>query len=73
MLKAIIKSRRLRAFGSVIDVSPMGDYSALMPEGSASERIGQYWEATDRFIGNSIERDDEKPKAGRDRSDLTTA
>jgi hypothetical protein len=73
MLKAIIKSRKLRAFGSVIDVSPVGDYSELMPIGSACERIGKYWEATDQYIGSSLERNDEKPDRRRNRGDLTTA
>ncbi|MDB5996858.1 MAG: hypothetical protein JWP42_3994 [Pseudomonas sp.] len=73
MLKAIIKSRNLRSFGSVIDIAPMGDYSALMPVGSACDRIGQYWEATDLYIGNSIEQDDEKPEGRRTRRDLTAA
>lgn len=73
MLKAIIRSRKLRAIGSVIDVSPVGDYSELMPIGSACERIGKYWEATDQYIGNSLERNDEKPDRRRNRGDLTTA
>lgn len=73
MLKAIIRSRKLRAFGSVIDASPIGDYSDLMPIGSACERIGKYWEATDQYVGSALERNDEKPNRGRDRSDLTTA
>lgn len=72
MLKAIIRSRKLRAFGSVIDVSPLGDYSELMPVGSACDRIGKYWEAVDQHVGNAIERDDKQPSR-RNRRDLTTA
>lgn len=73
MLKAIIRSRTLRAVGSVIDVSPAGDYSDLMPAGSACERIGKYWEATDKHTGNAIERNDEKSNGRRNRSDFPTA
>jgi hypothetical protein len=73
MLRSIVRSRKLRTIGSVIDVSPMGNYSDLLPIGSTCDRIGEYWRATDRYIGAAIDRDDEKQIRRRNRGDLTPA
>jgi hypothetical protein len=72
MLTAIIKSRKLRAIGSVMDVLPMGDYSEYMPSGKQAT-IKQYWEESGKFLGTAIEQHNKAPKRRRNESDRSVS
>lgn len=60
MLEAILKSRNLRAFGSVMEVFPMGTYVEHMPVGKQSARIGTYWKSTGEYLESAMERHEQK-------------
>lgn len=61
-MKAMINSRTLRAFSSVIDLSPIGNYSELMPKGSREDRLAAYWQETANYLDKAIGRHDQKAK-----------
>lgn len=65
MFNAVIKSRRLRAIGSVVDMLPLGDYSEYMPTETYSVRIKGYWKSTGKYVGNAIEQHDQNERCGR--------
>lgn len=56
MLKAFLKSRRMRAFGSAMDVYPAGNYLEHMPKGKQSARIAKYWNSTGKYIEVAMDR-----------------
>lgn len=58
MLNRIIRSRKMRAYGSIIDLLPSGDYSEHMPKGNRSELLETYWKSTGKYIGIAIEQHD---------------
>lgn len=62
MLAAIMRSKKLRAIGSVMDLCPLGDYSEHVPSVSASEAIGTYWKETGKYLGTAIEQHNQAPK-----------
>lgn len=59
MLEAILKSRRLRAFGSAMDIYPVGNYSEHMPKGKQSARIGKYWKSTGKYLEAAMDRNEQ--------------
>lgn len=59
MISAVIKSRRLRAIGSIVDMLPLGDYSEYMPTEPRTVRIKGYWKSTGSYVGKAIEQYDQ--------------
>lgn len=68
MLAAIIRSKKLRAIGSVMDVCPLGDYSEHVPASNHSVAINGYWKEVGKYIGTAIEQHDKAPKHSRNES-----
>lgn len=62
MLTAIIRSKKLRAIGSAMDVCPTGDYSEHVPVVSASAAIGGYWTEVGKYLGTAIEQHNKTSK-----------
>lgn len=62
MLAAIMKSKKLRAIGSVMDISPVGDYSEHIPSEAPSVTIGVYWKEVGKYLGTAIEQHDKASK-----------
>lgn len=67
------KSRKLRAYGSVMDVLPLGDYSELMPQGRQSDRIAKYWISTGQYVGKAIGQYEQKAERRASEQNLATA
>ena len=65
MLAAIMRSKKLRAIGSVMDVCPLGDYSEHLPSVTTSAAIGAYWKEVGKYLGKAIEQHDEASKHSR--------
>ncbi len=61
MLTVFMKSRTVRAIGSVMDVYPVGDYSEHSGSSSPSVAIATYWKETGKYLGNAIEQHDKEP------------
>lgn len=51
-----MKSRTLKAAGSVVNIWPTGSYARYMPRGSGQERLNQYWEAVGMHLRSSMSR-----------------
>lgn len=73
MNNAVLKSRRLRAFGSVVDMLPLGDYSDYMPTETYAVRITGYWKSAGKYVGKAIEQHDKNKRHGRIDSDCHPA
>lgn len=73
MLNRIIKSRKLRAYGSIIDLLPSGDYSEHMPKGKQADSVAGYWISAGKYLGTAIEQHDKNPRHSRIESDCQTA
>ncbi|MBA6065676.1 hypothetical protein [Pseudomonas mosselii] len=73
MINAVIKSRRLRAIGSVVDMLPLGDYSEYMPTEPRTVRIKGYWKSTGHYVGKAIEQYDQDARRRRIDADCQTA
>jgi hypothetical protein len=69
MLKVIIRSRTLRAMGSVIDLLPVGDYSEHMPNGNCSARIAGHWQSSGNYLRKAIDQYDEGTSTWRSASE----
>ncbi|SFX16949.1 hypothetical protein SAMN03159390_00606 [Pseudomonas sp. NFACC49-2] len=73
MIHRILKSRKLRAYGSVIDLLPSGDYSEHMPKRNQIHSIEKYWINTGKYLGKEIEQHDKNSGRSRIESDCQTA
>jgi hypothetical protein len=65
MLAAILRSKKLRAIGSVVDVCPLGDYSEHVPTERPSVAIAAYWKEAGKYLGTAIEQHDKAAKHSR--------
>lgn len=48
------KARLVAAMGSVMDISPHGDYSEYLPKGTTSQRIASSWGEAGKSLKRSI-------------------
>lgn len=65
MLAAILRSKKLRSIGSVMDICPLGDYSEHLPVANPSVAIAAYWKEAGKYLGTAIEQHDKTPKHSR--------
>ena len=65
MLAAILRSKKLRSIGSVMDICPLGDYSEHLPVATPSVAIAAYWKEAGKYLGTAIEQHDKTSKHSR--------
>ncbi|MDH1012014.1 hypothetical protein N5J43_16835 [Pseudomonas nicosulfuronedens] len=62
LLTNLLKSRYLHAMGSVMDISPVGDYRDHLPQGSVQARLDSYWKATGSYLEAALEEHGKTPQ-----------
>lgn len=65
MLAIILRSKKLRAIGSVMDVCPLGDYSDHVPTVHSPAVIAAYWKEAGKYLGTAIEQHHKESKHSR--------